>query len=79
MISILLGVVGMAVWCVETKDVEAGRWGWGFWVRERTFHPCLPGECQAEGNRGLQISLWASGQCWVFSKYLSLTHFEEFL
>ncbi len=57
--------------------VAAG--GRGGWVRERTFHPRSPGECQEEGDRGLQISLWGSGQCWVFSKCLSLTHFEEFL
>lgn len=38
-------------------------------VSERTFHPLLPGECQAEGDRGLQIPLWGSGQCRVFRQY----------
>lgn len=80
------GVVGVAPLVWETKDVGAGRWrgvggvkGGEFWDRERSFHPRSPGECQAEGDRGLQISLRGLGQCWVFSECLSLTHFEEFL
>lgn len=55
-------------------------------VSERTFHPLLPGECQAEGDRGLQIPLWGSGQCRVFRQYFkphththSYIHVEDFL